>query len=137
METDRKELIRLLQRHVRAESSRDLGGTLATLAPDCVFEDMALGETYVGHEGATRHYLMWWEGLHTTAQSERLFWTSGGGAVAEATFLGRHDGEFLGVAPTGREVEVPVAVFIGFRDGLMTGERLYWNAGKVARQLNS
>ncbi|SRR6266700_1415485 len=137
MAIDRSELMRLLQRHVEAESGRDLAGTLATLTPDCVFEDMALGETYLGHEGATRHYLMWWEGMHNTVRSERLHWTEEGGAIAEATFVGHHLGDFLGLAPTGREVEVPVAVFVGFKDGLMTGERLYWNANAVIRRLTA
>ena len=36
--------IKLLYRHLEAENAQDLEGTLATLHPDCVFEDHATGQ---------------------------------------------------------------------------------------------
>jgi hypothetical protein len=43
---ERSRVLDLLKRHVEAETVADLVSTLATLTPDCLFEDMALQETY-------------------------------------------------------------------------------------------
>ncbi len=32
-----------------------------------------------------------------------------------------------GVAPTGRRVEVPLVAIVGFRDGKLKSERIYWD----------
>ena len=42
----------LIGRHLAAENAQDLEGTLATLHPDCRFEDLATGQTWRGHDGA-------------------------------------------------------------------------------------
>ena len=42
----------LIGRHLAAENAQDLPGTLATLHPDCRFEDLATGQTWHGHDGA-------------------------------------------------------------------------------------
>jgi len=44
-------------------------------------------------------------------------------------------GAFAGVPSTGRAVELAVAVAVDFRDGLMAGERFYWDAAGLTRQL--
>lgn len=38
-------LAALIGRHLAAENAQDLPGTLATLHPDCRFEDLATGQT--------------------------------------------------------------------------------------------
>jgi carboxymethylenebutenolidase len=40
-----------------------------------------------------------------------------------------------GVAPTGRLVEVDFVVVVGFRDGLIASERIYWDHAAVLRQV--
>lgn len=40
-----------------------------------------------------------------------------------------------GVAPTGRRVELPLVVIVGFRDGKICHERLYWDHASVLRQV--
>jgi carboxymethylenebutenolidase len=54
-----------------------------------------------------------------------------------ATF--RHDVPmewFLpGVAPTGRPIEVDFVVVVGFRDGRIASERIYWDHASVLRQV--
>ena len=55
--------------------------------------------------------------------------------IVETHFKGRHKGPFLGVAPTGREVDVPMTIFVTFADGLLSGERFYWNLGTLLEQI--
>ena len=40
-------LAALIGRHLTAENAQDLPGTLATLHPDCRFEDLATGQTWL------------------------------------------------------------------------------------------
>lgn len=137
-QASRKELESLILRHVEAENGHRLEETLATLHPDCVFEDVALGRTFRGHAGASEYYRMWWQGLGlvvTPESTDRRMWTDDGIYVAETRFTGVHVGPFLGHAPTGRRIEFRFAVFVPFRDGLMAGERFYYDLDALLRQL--
>jgi carboxymethylenebutenolidase len=40
-----------------------------------------------------------------------------------------------GVAPTHRRVEVPLVVVVGFRDGKLAHERIYWDQASVLKQI--
>jgi steroid delta-isomerase-like uncharacterized protein len=125
----------LLRRHMGAENAHDLAGTLATLTADCVFTDMALGRTFDGHDGAATYYRMWWDAFDVEVSPETLHWTTTGPAVAETRFRGRHTGTFLGVPPTGLRIDVPFVIVVGFRDGLLDGERFYWNLATLLTQI--
>lgn len=132
------ELQALIRRHVEAENAHRMEDTLATIHPECVFEDIPMGKTYHGHAGARQYYRMWWEGLKIVispqAQDRRMF-TTDGLYIAETRFTGVHVGPFLGIAPTGRSIEFRFAVFVPFRDGLMAGERFYYDLDGLIRQL--
>jgi carboxymethylenebutenolidase len=41
----------------------------------------------------------------------------------------------VGVAPTGRRVELPHAVVVGFEDGRVSWEHIYWDQALALRQL--
>ena len=130
------ELLALLARHLEAENAHDTTATLATLTEDCVFVDSALGR-FDGHEGAARYYDLWWSALDNDVVPEHLHLVDDQTAVAETRWRGTHVGPFLGVSPTGRAVEVPVAIVVELRDGLMATERLYWDARSVIAALTS
>ena len=74
------------------------------------------------------------QAFSTTAHPERVSFTDQG-AVAEVHFQGTHVGSFLGVEPTGREVDIPTVIFVTFDNGLMAGERMYWDVATLLRQL--
>lgn len=57
------EFRKLLARHLEAENAHRLADTLGTLTSDCLFEDVALGRRFGGHEGAAAYYRMWWDGF--------------------------------------------------------------------------
>ena len=40
-----------------------------------------------------------------------------------------------GVAPTHRRVEIPLVVVVGFRDGKLAHERIYWDQASVLKQI--
>jgi hypothetical protein len=128
----------VLDRHMKAENARDLEGTLATLTPGCVFEDLALGHTYRGREGAAEYYRLWWEGFAPTVIPERLYWTHDGHAIAETRWRGVHEGQWLALDPTHRRIDVPVAIFVTFgEDDLLAGERFYYDLTTIRRQISA
>jgi steroid delta-isomerase-like uncharacterized protein len=125
----------LLRTHMRAENAHQMAETLETLTPDCLFEDMSLGQDFRGHAGAREYYQTWWDAFSTTAHPEHVYYTDQAFAVAEVRFRGTHTDSFLGVEPTGREVDLPTAIHVSFRDGLIAGERMYWEVTTLLRQL--
>lgn len=130
----------LVMRHLEAENRHDLEATLATLHPACVFEDRALGLRLAGRAGAARYYRLWWDAFGVTVERPddgAAYWTTDGIYVAEAAYRGRHDGPFLGIDSTGRSIVLRFTVFVTFRDGLMAGERFYYDLAGLLRQLGA
>lgn len=109
--------------------------TLETLHPECVFEDIPLARAFHGRQGAEQYYRLWWDAFAVEVEGSVVHWTADGHLIAEAQYVGRHIGPFLGLAPTGRAITLPFAVFVGFRDGLMAGERFYYDLNTLLRQL--
>lgn len=131
--------ITTLQRHLMAENAHDLAGTLATLHPECVFEDLGAGQVFRGHDGAARHYRLWWDAFDNQVGRSPF---SGGGHwlgseryVAEAQHTGVHRGPFLGIPASGKPITLPFTVFVTFRDGLFLGERFYYDLSSLLRQI--
>ncbi|MBE0612309.1 MAG: ester cyclase [Burkholderiales bacterium] len=127
----------ILQKHVAAETVFDLEGTLATLTEDCLFEDVPSGEVYRGREDAGGYYREWWDAFGNVPSSSRLYIPAGNSMIVETRFVGTHRGAYRGVAPTGRPIDLPVAIFISFRDGLLEGERFYYDRATLFAQLGA
>src|SRR5207248_3203717 len=54
--------------------------------------------------------------------------------VAWGVFHGTMRGPFFGVAPTGRRIAIPFVNVVPFRDGLMLGERAYFDLATLCAQ---
>ena len=131
-------LLALIRRHLDAENDHDLAGTLATLHPDCRFDDVATGQSWSGHEGAAAHYRQWWTTFDVEVrrgEGQRPYTTADDLYVGEATWHGRHIGRFLGIEPTGKTIVQPFIVILTFRDGLMLGERFHYDLASLVRQI--
>lgn len=127
----------VLQRHVSSETVFDMEGTLATLTEDCMFEDVPSGEIYRGREDVRRYYREWWDAFGNVPSGSRLYIPAGDCLIVETRFVGAHRGSYRGRLPTGRPIDLPVAIFIRFRDGLMAGERFYYDRATLLAQLGA
>jgi predicted ester cyclase len=58
-----------------------------------------------------------------------------GVAALEAVFVGKHIGEFAGVAPTGATVSLPYSVFYDVSDGKIDALRAYFPLMALVKQL--
>jgi steroid delta-isomerase-like uncharacterized protein len=62
---------------------------------------------------------------------------SEGKAAGEFVFVGTHTGEFVGIPPTGRSVQVPYTVFYDLADGQITALRIQGFASGIVAQLTA
>jgi predicted ester cyclase len=134
-ERERKRRHALLQAHCRAENEHDLEGIMKTFAPDAVmeynrgvFDDderIRWAHGYIGMTEAPGAF----GGLVTVIEREHC---TDDEIVVEGRLTGRHSSEFLGYAPTGREVSLPYVAFYRFdADGKLVSERVVMNLGPL------
>ena len=128
-----------LARHLKAENAHRLQETLATLTADCVFEDVALQRTFHGRTGAAEYYRMWWSAFAVEVQLQdgARHWIADDLLVSETSYAGKHVGEFLGIAATGRPIQLRFVVFVTFRGGFFAGERFYYDLTTLLRQIGA
>jgi steroid delta-isomerase-like uncharacterized protein len=83
-----------------------------------------------------RDFLMW---MHTQAfdahPKVKTLVVGDGQAALEADFIGTHTGEFLGIPPTGKSVQVPYCVIYDLQDGRIAALRAYIPMDLFAQQL--
>ena len=120
----------LWKQHSIAEDNRDIGGLLATLTDDCVYEIVGTPERWEGHEGATRFYM----GLLSAFPDIHFDLTDivvgPQGVVEEARVTGTHEQEWLDLEPNGERVEFTVVIFFPWdrERRLFRGEKVYVHA---------
>ena len=127
----------VVRAHVEAETAHRMEETLATLTADCVFEDMPSGQVYQGHEGVRAYYAAWWAAFGNVPTGSKRYIPAEDCMIVETRFTGTHRGAWEGVAASGRPIDLPVAIFIAFKDGLMSGERFYYDHATLMRQIGA
>jgi carboxymethylenebutenolidase len=128
--------------HVRAEFvDRDLDATLATMTDDPYVNHVPVMTGGVGREAVAHFYDTYFIG-HWPADTEVIPVSRTAGetqVVDELVLRFTHDVEMPallpGVAPTGRQVELAFAVVVGFRDGKITHEHIYWDQASLLAQV--
>ena len=55
--------------------------------------------------------------------------------IVEFVASGTHQGELMGIAPTGRKVSMPVCIVLEIRDGKIYAEREYMDMAHMMQQL--
>ena len=107
------------------------------LAEDILYKNMSTGEEYKGREavGGMLHYLYHIafdakaEITNTNVTEQK--------AMFEANFKGRHIGEFAGIPPTNKEINVPVCVSYDLEEGLIKRGRIYFLGDVLMKQHTS
>jgi predicted ester cyclase len=127
-DADEHDAIReLWKRHSIAEEQRDLAGLMATLTPDCVYELVQTGHRWEGHEGATRFYLGLLGAFPDIDFQLSDIVIGPQGVCEEADLTGTHEGEWLGIPPSGAPLAWKVVIFFPWdaERRLFGGERVY------------
>lgn len=107
------------------------------LAEDAVFVDMNSGQEHRGRDAvASMLHYVYHVAFDAHAEPVSVI-VDGNRAVLEATFVGRHIGEFAGIPATGNEVRVPLCVIYEVAMDGVKGARIYMAAGAMMQQLGA
>ncbi|MGE0034664.1 MAG: ester cyclase [Xanthobacteraceae bacterium] len=132
----------LLQRHMDAELVGDLDTTMATMSDDPHLNHVPTMAGGVGRQGVRNFYRDHLVGkffppdvritnVSRTVGDERVV----DEVVINFTHTRPIDWLLPGVPPTGKRVEIAVAVIVGFKDGKITHEHIYWDQASVLAQI--
>ena len=129
------EMLAHYKRHRTAEDARDFPAVMQTLTPDCFLEQVSLGLRSDGEDEATRAYEEWFGAFPDLGPIPEGIAFGDDVLVAYGQLHGTMKEQWLGLAPTGREFTVPLVNIVPFKDGLMHGERILYDAATFAEQV--
>ena len=130
------EMLAYYRRHRAAEDARDFDTVMETLVPDCVIEHVSLGLRTVGREASKRGYEEWFGAFSDLGPIPEGIAFGDDVLVAFGQLHGTMTEPWLGLKPTGRSHTLPIVNIVGFRDGLMVGERLFYDVATMCDQLD-
>ena len=135
-------MVALFQRHVDAELAGDLDTTMATMTDDPHLNHVSSMAGGVGRDGVHAFYRDHLVGkfFPPDVTMTNVSRTVGHDQVVEELVLSfTHtkpvDRILPGVPPTGKRVEVAVVVIVGFKDGKISHEHIYWDQACVLAQV--
>jgi steroid delta-isomerase-like uncharacterized protein len=125
----------LFERHRDAEAARDYDGILDTFVEDCFLETVPLGLRSEGREAVRASYEQSYFTAFPDLEPVDAGYAFGDDVmVTWGTLNGTSKGEWLGVPPGGGSFTVGFANVTPFRDGLMEGERIYFDLATLCEQ---
>ena len=135
-------MIELFQKHIDAEAAGDLETTMATMTADPYVNHVPVMVGGFGYDGVRAFYRDHLVGKFFPPDMEMtpVSRTVGDAQIVEELviqFTHTTPIDFIlpGVAPTGKRVEMAVVVIVGFRDGKITHEHIYWDQASVLVQI--
>ena len=134
-------MIDLFQKHVGAELAGDLATTMDTMTDTPHLNHVPTMAGGVGHDDVHAFYRDHLVGkfFPPDVKMENLSRTVGSDQIVEElaisfTHTTPIDWLLPGVAPTGKYVEIAVVVIVGFKDGKIAHEHIYWDQASVLVQ---
>jgi carboxymethylenebutenolidase len=132
----------LWEEHIRCEfATHDTEATLGTMVEDAYVNHVPVMTGGVGRDALrdfySKHFIPQMPPdteltpISRTIGTDRLV----DEMIFKFTHTIRMDWMLPGIAPTGKRVEVPLVVIVGFRDGKLAHEHIYWDQACVLVQL--
>ena len=135
-------MVALFEKHVGAELAGDLDTTMATMTDDPHLNHVPTMAGGVGRDGVRAFYRDHLVGkfFPPDVKMASVSRTVGEDRVVEELFISfTHttviDWLLPGVAPTGKAVEMAVAVIVGFKGDKISHEHIYWDQAGVLMQI--
>ena len=135
-------MVSLWEQHLRDEFElHDVDKTMETMVADPYNTSIPVMTGGVGGEGVREFYTKWFisqnpPDIETTLVS-RTIGTNQlvDELILKFTHTTQMDWMMPGIPPTGKFVEVPLVVVVGFRDGKIAYERIYWDQAGLLVQV--
>lgn len=135
-------MVDLFQRHVGAEIAGDLDTTMATMSADPHLNNVPTLVGGIGRDGVRGFYHDHLIGkfFPPDATMTNVSRTVGENSVVEElvasfTHTIAMDWMLPGVPATGKPVEIAIVVVVGFKDGKISHEHIYWDQASVLVQI--
>ncbi|WP_058474942.1 hypothetical protein [Legionella quateirensis] len=140
---EKQALMDAFQQHVDAELRRDLSATLGTMTADPHLNNIPTAIGGMGLEGVRQFYSsLILTGTFFPSDTEMVLISrtiDEHQLVDELIFKFTHNSEIgwmlPNIAPTGKRVEIPLVVIVGFSHGKLTHEHIYWDQASVLVQV--
>jgi carboxymethylenebutenolidase len=141
------EMIAKWDEHISYEfSTRDVSSTIDTMVEDAYVNHVPVMTGGYGHEALRRFYAEDFIPRMPADTAIKLISRTLGHdpegndqLVDEFIFCFTHSEEMPwmlpGIPPSHRHVEVPLVVVVGFREGKLAHERIYWDQASVLKQI--
>ena len=121
--------------HAIAENRRELERLIATLDEDCVYEVVPTGQVFRGKDEVRTFYRGLWEGIPDVKLDLLSRIDADDCIVEQSEVYGTMSGALFGFPPSGTSLRFRVVIFFPVRDGKFVGERVYFDAAEIARQV--
>lgn len=118
----RDEILSIVDRRVAAWNAHDVAGASALHSENGVVISPT-GGVLEGRDEIARVNRLWFSAFPDLQFRTDDVLVDGDRAVQVIHASGTHAGEFFGVAPTGRHIEVQMVMILTFADGLIVDER--------------
>ena len=105
------------------------------IADDAIYTLMGSGRRAQGRPEVERLLDSLYREAFEAGFEPRTIVIGDGSAAVEADFVGRHVGEFEGIAPTGRDVRVPMCVVYSVDEQHIRSANIYFEMDSLRRQL--
>ncbi len=132
----------LLARHVKAELDGDLDTTMATMSDNPHLHNVASMMGGVGRQGVRDFYRNHLVGkfFPPDVKMINVSRTIGTNQIVDEVVISfthtrEIDWMLPGVPPTGKKVEIALAVIVGIKAGKITHEHIYWDQASVLVQV--
>ena len=130
----RDEILALVQRRAAASAARDSVALAATHAENGIVASPT-GGVLEGRAEIERIYGLFFSAFPDMLMQQEELLIDGDRVVLVARLSGTHAGDFFGLAPTGRQVEVRVALIMSVADGFVVEERRIYDFTGMLVQL--
>jgi steroid delta-isomerase-like uncharacterized protein len=132
---DRNEMLRLFESHREAEAARDIDAILETFVTNCFLETTPLGLRSEGKAAVKAAFeQQFFTAFPDLAPEDEAIAFNDDAIAVWATLRGTSRGDWLGIPPGGGTFAVPFANVVPFRQGLMAGERIYFDLATLWEQ---
>ena len=134
---ERREMDRLIEQHLAAEKAGSPEGSVAMYTDDVVHDVVGSPLGVLQGPDAAREFYGWLtENIHTKQMDVNRAWYGDDFCVVEHQWHGTVPGEFMGIAGNGRRISFRMLHVWEFKDGAMSRENVWLDAGSIIQQLN-
>lgn len=127
----------VIDAHEAAEAAHDVDAVVATFATDAVLEPKPTGREFIGSDEIRAFYQELFGGFPDLTPRLIHRYHDGTAVIDELVFTGTHNGPFMGVAASGRTVEVAASVAYEVHERLLVREAAYWDIATMLVQMGA